>query len=72
MNYDLPDNLSRQIMNEKAKCCGSKNSLKLDFSDVAAECWEFRFFFKKRFFFAEFRLDGHFQKHDFLTFLVAK
>lgn len=30
------------------------------------------FFKKKRFFFAEFRLDGHFQKHDFLTFLVAK
>lgn len=36
--------LSRQIMNEKAKYCGSKNSLKLDFSDVAAECWEFWFF----------------------------
>lgn len=36
--------LSRQIMNEKAKCCGSKNSLKPDFSDVAAECWEFWFF----------------------------
>lgn len=43
MNYDLPDNLMRLLadMNEKAKCCGSKNSLKPDFSDVAAECWEF-------------------------------
>lgn len=40
--------LSRQIMNEKAKCCGSKNSLKPDFSDVAAECWEFWLFLKER------------------------
>lgn len=30
------------------------------------------FFKKKEFFFAEFRLDRHFQKHDFFTFLVGK
>lgn len=64
MNYDLPDNLSRQIMNEKAKCCGSKNSLKPDFSDVAAEFGNSDVFLKDSFLLS-FGLTGIFRNMTF-------